>query len=297
MAYRSNGVRRKNKAVPLPIWQELFVAVEMVCLKVSPVYWGFGIPPGDGSAVVVVPGFMGTDLYLSEFRAWLGRIGYKPYHSKIGLNAECPNLLIRQHLMQTVESACRTTRKRVHLVGHSLGGLLARAVASQMPDQVASVITMGAPFRGISAHSSILQLSELVRDQILQRHGEDVLPDCYTSRCTCDFLESIAGTIPRSVRQSAIYTKSDGIVDWRVCRTGRPAIDFEVSATHLGLAFNPIVYDVVARRLAAAQDDRAVPARARTRPTTSIVQIAQIAPCRRGPRPAAAPRKRRLAAR
>ena len=87
MSSRSNGVRRKNKAVPLPIWQELLVAVEMVCLKVSPVYWGFGIPPGDGSAVVVVPGFMGTDLYLSEFRAWLGRIGYKPYHSKIGLNA------------------------------------------------------------------------------------------------------------------------------------------------------------------------------------------------------------------
>ena len=180
MASRSNGVRRKNKAVPLPIWQELLVAVEMVCLKVSPVYWGFGIPPGDGSAVVVVPGFMGTDLYLSEFRAWLGRIGYKPYHSKIGLNAECPNLLIRQHLMQTVESARRTTRKRVHLIGHSLGGLLARAVASQMPDQVASVITMGAPFRGISAHSSILRLAEMVRDQILQRHGEDVLPNCYT---------------------------------------------------------------------------------------------------------------------
>jgi pimeloyl-ACP methyl ester carboxylesterase len=294
MASRSNGVRRKNKAVPLPIWQELLVAVEVVCLKVSPVYWGFGIPPGDGSAVVVVPGFMGTDLYLSEFRAWLGRIGYKPYHSKIGLNAECPNLLIRQHLERTVESACRTTRKRVHIIGHSLGGLMARAIASQMPDQVASVITMGSPFRGISAHSSILHMADLVRDQILQRHGEDVLPNCYTSRCTCDFLESIAGTIPRSVRQSAIYTKSDGIVDWRVCRTGRPSMDFEVSATHLGLAFNPIVYDVVARRLAAAQDDRVVPAPARAPATASIVQIASCRPAR----PAALPgRTRRSAAR
>ena len=32
--------------------------------------------------------------------------------------------------------------------------------------------------------------------------------------------------------------------------TGRRANDFEVSGTHIGLVFNPIVYDLVARRLA-----------------------------------------------
>jgi triacylglycerol lipase len=273
------GIRKKNNAVALPIWQELLVGVEMICLKVSPVFWGFGIPPGDGSAVVVVPGFMGTDLYLAEFRAWLKRIGYQPYHSEIGLNAECPNLLIRQRLMPTIEKACRKTRKRVHLVGHSLGGVMARAVASQMPDYVASVITMGAPFRRISAHQSILHLTELVRAQILMRHGEKVLPDCYTGKCTCAFLESIAGTIPRSVRQTAIFTKSDGIVDWRVCRTGRASADFEVSATHLGLMFNPIVYDLVAQRLAAAQEGRISRARASAvRAPLSASSIVQIAP-------------------
>ena len=267
------GIRRTNIAVASPIWQEVLVGVEMLCLKVSPVFWGFGIPRGDGSAVVVVPGFMGTDLYLAEFRAWLERIGYKPYHSEIGINAECPNLLIRHRLMQTVEKACRKTRKRVHLVGHSLGGVIARAVASQMPDSVASVITMGAPFRRISAHRSILHLSEVVRAQILQRHGRGVLPDCYTSKCTCDFLESLAGPIPRSVRQTAIFTKSDGIVDWRVCRTGRPSMDFEVSATHLGLVFNPMVYDLVAQRLAAAHEGRITPAARRKPAASPIVQI------------------------
>jgi hypothetical protein len=47
-----------------------------------------------------------------------------------------------------------------------------------------------------------------------------------------------------------VYTKNDGIVDWNVCRTGRRANDFEVTGTHIGLVFNPIVYDLVARRLA-----------------------------------------------
>jgi hypothetical protein len=40
------------------------------------------------------------------------------------------------------------------------------------------------------------------------------------------------------------------VVDWRVCRTGDPNIDVEVPATHIGLVFNPIVYDLVAQRLA-----------------------------------------------
>jgi triacylglycerol lipase len=295
-----SGFRRKNIAVASPIWQELLVGIEMVCLKVSPVFWGFGIPRGDGSAVVVVPGFMGTDLYLAEFRAWLERIGYKAYHSEIGINAECPNLLIRNRLMQTVERACRKTRKRVHLVGHSLGGVMARAVASQMPDHVASVLTMGAPFRRISAHRAILHLSELVRVQILQRQGPNVLPDCYTSKCTCDFLEAVAGSIPRSVRQTAIYTKSDGIVDWRVCRTGNASMDFEVSATHLGLVFNPIVYDLVAQRLAAAHEGRISPARASagraTATASSIVHI-EPHPLRCGNPPAIAAGQQRSASR
>src|SRR3954465_12602021 len=170
----------ESRSVPLPIWQELLVGVEMVYLRISPVYWGFGVPRGDGSAVVVIPGFLGTDLYLAEFRAWLGRIGYKPFISNIGLNAERPNLLIRQRLNATIEKAYKETKRRVHLVGHSLGGVLARSVASQMPDRIASVITMGSPFRGVAVHPTVLRVAELVRIQIQQRHGKGVLPDCYT---------------------------------------------------------------------------------------------------------------------
>jgi len=244
------GIRKTYESAPLPIWQELLVGVEMVCLKVSPVYWGMGIPHGDGSAVIVIPGFLGTDLYLAEFRAWLSRIGYRAYYSGIGLNAQCPNLLIRQRLDETIQEAWRATGRKIHLVGHSLGGVLARSVASQMPGRIASVITLGSPFRGVTIHPSVLRAAERVRLQILSHHGEDVLPACYTGACTCDFLESLTRKFPRSVRQTAIYTKSDGIVDWHVCKTGHAKVDFEVSSTHIGLVFNPIVYELVARRLA-----------------------------------------------
>src|ERR1035437_1004627 len=243
-------VRNPDAAVPLPILHELLVGIEMVYLRLSPVYCGFGIPPGDGSAVVVIPAFLLTDLYLTEFRSWINRIGYKAYFSEIGRNAECPNLLIQHKLTATIEKAYKETGKKVHLVGHSLGGVIARAAASQMPDRIASVITMGSPFRGVSLHHSVLRAAQMVRGQILQRHGKGVLPDCYTAACTCNFLESLLVRLPKSVMQTAIYSKSDGIVEWRVCQTGNPANDFEVSSTHIGLVFNPIVYDVVAHRLA-----------------------------------------------
>jgi hypothetical protein len=243
-------IRTADRAVPLPIWQEMLVGIEMVYLRLSPVYWGFGIPAGDGSAVVVIPAFLMTDLYLTEFRSWINRIGYKAYFSGIGMNAECPNLLIQQRLTQTIEKAYKETGRKVHLVGHSLGGVIARAAAHQMPDRIASVITLGSPFRGVSVHQSILRAAQFVRGQILERHGDAVLPACYTAGCTCNFLESLVVKLPKSVGETAVFTKSDGIVDWKVCRTGNPEVDFEVSATHIGLAFNPIVFDVVAHRLA-----------------------------------------------
>ena len=87
MGSRRTGIRKDYEAVPLPIGLELLAGVEMLYLRMLPVYWGFGVPRGDGSAVVVIPGFMLTDLYLTEFRIWLRRIGYQPYSSGIGVNA------------------------------------------------------------------------------------------------------------------------------------------------------------------------------------------------------------------
>jgi triacylglycerol lipase len=127
---------------------------------------------------------------------------------------------------------------------------MARAVAAQMPDRVASVITLASPIRKIAGHAAVMRMADQVRRKILKRQGANVLPDCYTANCTCKFLESLLGNFPKTVRQTAIYSKCDGMMDWRVCRTGDPDIDVEVSSTHLGSVLSPLVYKVVAERLA-----------------------------------------------
>jgi hypothetical protein len=52
--------------------------------------------------------------------------------------------------------------------------------------------------------------------------------------------------------ETAIYTRHDGVVDWRCCMTTDPDVDVEVPGTHIGMAFNPAAYSVVAERLASA---------------------------------------------
>jgi len=190
-------------------------AAELVLLHAAPLYYGLGIPHGDNSAVVLIPGFLCPDAYLAPLHQWLARIGYEPFFSRIGLNTECPNLLIRRQLNETIEKALAKSGRRVHLIGHSLGGIIARAIAAQRPADIASVITLGAPFRGTVAHSSILHAAKMVRRRILVKHGSDVLPECYTGHCTCDFLDSLRHSIPGAVAETAIYSQGDGVVDWR----------------------------------------------------------------------------------
>jgi len=233
-----------------PLWREAFVGLDWLALRSSPVYYGFGVPRGDGSAVIVIPGFMGTDMYLQEIYYWLGRIGYRPYMSRIGWNAECVNTLV-DRLSETIIRARAETGGNVHLIGHSLGGVIARSATAQWPDRVASVITLGSPFRGIRSHPLVLAAGERVRERIRRQNGH-TQPDCYTGYCGCEAVVAVQKGLPPSIPQSAIYTKSDGVVDWRVCVTDDPATNFEVSGTHVGLVFNASVYSLIAKRLKAS---------------------------------------------
>jgi PGAP1-like protein len=264
---RSNGarpdrrIRNHQAAADIPIWKEALFGAELLLLHASPVFYGLGVQRGDGSAVVLIPGFLGSDLYVTHLQSWLERIGYLAFFSGIGVNAECPNLLIKYRLAATIDKAVAETGRRVHLIGHSLGGIIARSVAAQRPRDIASIITLGSPLAGTVMHPSVLRAADAIRTQILHQHGSDVLPDCYTPRCTCSFLGSLRCSTPRSILQTAIYTKDDGIVDWRYCKTGNPKNDFEVPGTHVGLVFNPSAYSIIAERLAMASLDRATSCR------------------------------------
>jgi pimeloyl-ACP methyl ester carboxylesterase len=233
----------------VPIWLEAFFGLEWFALRTSPIWWGYGVPSGRGDPVIVIPGFMGTDLYLRELYFFLARIGYRPYMSGIGRNADCLDLLM-ERLLSRIDEAHAATGRKVHLVGHSLGGMLARAAATHRPAPIASVVTLGSPFRGVRSHPLVLAATAQVRRRIQAERKQTARAGCFTTGCGCACTAALREPFSSSVPQIAVYTRTDGITDWRFCINDDPATNIEVLATHIGLVMNPVVYHVVANHLA-----------------------------------------------
>ena len=222
--------------------------MDWLALRLSPVYYGLGIPKGDGSPVVVVPGFMGTDIYLSELFLWLRRVGYQPYVSGIRINADCPDRLM-QRLLLTMERAYAESGKAVRVIGHSLGGLIGRGACLQRPDICSQLICLGSPVRALDAHPAVLATMALLRlaVQVGSPGGDG---RCLTGHCGCGFGRTLAKPLPASVEHAAIYTRMDGVVDWHDSLESDPRLNYEVGGTHIGLVFNPRAYRVLAELLA-----------------------------------------------
>jgi len=57
-----------------PIRIEAQALGELAALHASPVFWGRGVPRGDGRLVVAVPGLFGNDVYLRPLRRAIQRL-------------------------------------------------------------------------------------------------------------------------------------------------------------------------------------------------------------------------------
>ncbi|MGH2610036.1 MAG: esterase/lipase family protein [Tepidiformaceae bacterium] len=238
------------RAVATPLWRESLFAFDWMALRASPVYFGCGVPRGGGEPVVVVPGFLASDFSLTELFAWLARMGYRPYFSRIGRNADCPDH-VADMLFETVERAYGETGQKVRLVGHSLGGMLARSVALDHPEHVDRVISMGSPFRdAVRAHPVIISAASELRRVRGGRRGSNIRPTCFSGHCTCDFVRNMLAPEDKGVATFAIYSKNDGVVDWESCIEDDPTLNDEVNCTHIGMAFHPGVYRALGNRLA-----------------------------------------------
>ena len=235
--------------IDTPIWRESMFGFDWLALRSSPVYYGCGVPRGNGEPVVVVPGFLASDASLIELHAWLARIGYRPYFSDIGRNADCPDHIAGK-LLETVKRAHRETGQRVRLIGHSLGGMLSRSVALDFPEYVSLVVSMGSPFRdAVRAHPSLIAATESLRRS--RGVGNKIKPSCFSGHCTCNFVKNMLApeAYELKVAHYAIYSKNDGVVDWQTCIEEDPALNSEVNCTHIGMAFHPGVYRELGKRL------------------------------------------------
>lgn len=208
-----------------------------------PPYAG-GRPPRAADPVLLVPGFMAGDGTLSLMARALRREGLRTYRSHIRANVGCTlgaALLLEARLQEIA------TRRgsRVRVVGHSLGGMLARGVAARRPDLVSGIVTMGSPVLAPGAHHVSLahSVEVLVR---LSRAGVPGLmsEDCVAGACARQSFDEAQAPLAADVANTSVFSRRDGIVDWRACIDPGAHV-VEVRASHCGMALDPRVIDVV----------------------------------------------------
>jgi pimeloyl-ACP methyl ester carboxylesterase len=233
------------------LWHEMLAPVEWLRLRASVVHRGGGVPRGDGAPVVLVHGFLTRGAYLRPFRAWLERMGYRAQIADIGWNADCTDVLT-DRLLAVVRRTVDTTGATVHLIGHSFGGVLSRAAAARARDRIASVTTLGSPFRGLALNPALRLGAAAVRASIHARRGDAVRARCLTLGCDCASVCALQAPLPSDLPQLAIATRHDGVADWRYGVDPATTGTVHVTASHVGLVLNPAAYRAVALHLAAA---------------------------------------------
>ena len=236
-----NNLRRVAIYHPLAmrLWDPLAVR-EFTALVRDPVLRGRGVPKGDGRPVLLLPGFFSGDLALQFLHNWLSRVGYKSHLSGILLNVQHVERVLPE-LNRKIAAIQKDSGMRVSLVGHSLGGLMAKVLSQRKPDRIEQVIALGSPLANWGdvrlltqrAVSAVKAGNELIYGRRLAAEG----------RFTYDLLSE-----PR-VPVTSIYTPTDDVVNFRSClRPDIPALP--VWGSHNGLIVNPEVYRLLGRLLA-----------------------------------------------
>jgi pimeloyl-ACP methyl ester carboxylesterase len=192
-------------------------------------------PRGDGHHVVAIPPFGAGDAFTTVLRAYLGRLGYTVHRWG---RAE----ILALHRLNTVavkrlREVAAESGGEVSLIGHSLGGIYAREVARAAPEYVRRVITVGSPFGGDLKSNVVWPMYESITGTRIKSIPKKTLTDMNE---------------PLPVPSTAIYSRSDGVVNWYSCidREAPDAENIEVPGSHIGLLHNPAALYVIADRLA-----------------------------------------------
>ena len=200
-------------------------------------------PRGDGRPVLVLPGLVNGDSSNLILRRYLNALGYRAFPWELGRNFGQRAIgADGARLFERIAAIHDETGEKVTLVGVSLGGIMARVAAHRAPDLVREVITVCSPFAGLPSATNVWRVFELAC-------GQRVDDPAVRAQ-----LEEASEPLP--VPATAIWSRSDGLVNGEVCREAAcgTARAIEVSNGHLLAQMSPEVLRAVAETLALGAD-------------------------------------------
>jgi pimeloyl-ACP methyl ester carboxylesterase len=191
--------------------------------------------PGNGRAVIVIPGLFTSDNRTAMLRRVLKKAGYRTYGWGLGRNMPIKADILDRFGARVAEVQARAGGT-VTLIGWSLGGLIARAYAGHAPERIAEVITLGTPFSGNPRSNRAWKIYELVAD-----HKVDSPPLVFDR----------AAKPP--VPTTAIWSARDGVISAEAARGLAHERDGEVEIRcgHFAMSSAPDALEAVLRTLSA----------------------------------------------
>ncbi len=196
---------------------------------------------GGGQPVLVLPGFYATDGLTRRLRSHLRKAGYRAHGWGLGRNVGLTDAVV-EGLPARLDDLHARYDQPVSVIGWSFGGLLARWVAHERPDAVRRVICLGSPWR---AEGEVTRTTKMF-ERAAEKHG------------LSERAREIVTTLrePLEVPCTAIYSKTDGVLNWRSCELDPPVDggpvteNIAVPSSHVGLVTNPLALAALADRLA-----------------------------------------------
>lgn len=185
-----------------------------------------------GEHVLVVPGFGTNDTAMALMHRRLQAQGFITHRWNLGVNLG-PTAHVLRELAKRVRAVAKESGRPVHLVGWSMGGSLARAVARRVRPWVGRVVTLGSPLSGDPACSWLSALvARCSRTPMRHRRLQRLLAQS------------------ADVPVASIFSRNDGVVHWQASASAAGSVEpIEVQASHIGMVVNPDVVDAVARAL------------------------------------------------
>lgn len=253
-----------------PIWRESRFALEAASLLRSRTFRGEGIEDAGGQPVFLIPGYLAGDDSLGLMTQWLRRTGHYTRGAGIRANVDCSSLAV-ERLAERLETMAETRGQKVAIVGQSRGGSFAKVLAVRRPDLVSGIVTLGSPQLDptavhplVRAHLYTLGALGTLRVRGLVRHS------CLWGECCSAFRDDLKRPVPKEVGYLAIYSRSDGIVDWKAC-LDPSAEQLEIDSSHCGMSVHRKAFRAIAEALA---EFRGEGARTRRRPSASRARAA-----------------------
>jgi esterase/lipase len=195
---------------------------------------------GNGHSVLVLPGFGASDATTYKLRAFLTEIGYDTHGWKCGVNWGPTKKTVNNLVNHIHEIHKNNGGKEITIIGHSLGGILAREFAKDYPHLVNQVITLGSPF-GLGHDENYPK--PLVKKLFEAIH--------YKNSIVNDDAVAKQTLIPPPVPTTSIYTRNDHVAYWKasINPKAKNAENIEVNSSHFGLIVNYGSFLIIADRL------------------------------------------------